>query len=159
MRGALFLVALAASGCTYRTQSYSDCVARHVPSGLRALPEIRALVDPPPERLESGFVLCSTREERLVAAGEALGAKGYSSYVGAAELGKCLRVARTMDSTAEAVEREVSAMCEVAAEHRIAYLSWQAEVGGRSVSVSTRDLRIDGRTLRWWNKDLPVRAD
>ncbi|MET1112472.1 MAG: hypothetical protein ABWX67_13195 [Allosphingosinicella sp.] len=148
MRRALLVLTLVATGCTYRWRSEADCVAVNVPSAVRALPAIRALADPPPATLESGFVLCSTHEGRLAAAIEALGAEGYSSYLGAAEVGKCLRVARTHEASAEAMAREVGAMCRIAAASRIAYGHWQTEVGGRSVVLSGDRLIIDGERRR-----------
>lgn len=148
MRRALLVLALAASGCTYRWQPYDDCVARNLPAAVRALPEIRALADPPPATLEAGFVLCSTNRDRLAAAIEALGAEGYSSYLGAAEVGKCLRIARTHEASPAAMEREVTTMCRIAAASRIAYGHWQTEVGGRSVVLSGDRLSIDGERGR-----------
>lgn len=143
MRGAIaVLLAGALGGCTYRTQSQADCLASHVPHSVKALPEILALTDPPPRSLEAGFTLCSTHEDRLAAAGSKLGAEGYSSYIGVAELGRCLRVVRTLDASVPALEREISTMCRIAAASRVAYLSWSAEVGGRSVTVDGKRMWI-----------------
>ena len=144
----MLAVALAATGCTYRWQPAPECLARSLPSALQALPEIRALADPPAAALEAGFVLCSTHRDRLEAAIEALGAEGYSSYLGAAELGKCLRIPRTHEATAAALEREVTAICRVAAGSRVAYVHWQAEVGGRSVFLAGDHFAIDGKRRR-----------
>jgi len=145
VRLALFALSLAATGCAYRWQPEPDCVARNVPFAVRALPEIRALADPSPATLEAGFVLCSTHEGRLVAAIEALGAEGYSSYLGAGDPGKCLRIVRTHEASAAAMEREVSAICRIAAANRIAYRHWQTEVGGKSVRLARERLWIDGK--------------
>ena len=145
MRLALLAFALAATGCTYRWQPQADCVSRNVPSALRALPGILALADPPPATLEAGFVLCSTHPGRLLAAIEALGAEGYSSYLGAAELGKCLRIVRTHEASAAAIEREMTAMCRIAAANRIAYGHWQTEIGGKSVVLAGDRFTIDGK--------------
>lgn len=148
MRRSLLVLTLAATGCSYCLQNEADCVAVNVPSAARALPAIRALAEPPPATLESGFVLCSTHEARLAAAIAALGAEGYSSYLGAAEVGKCLRVARTHEATAEAMAREVSAMCRIAAASRIAYGHWQTEVAGKSVRLAGGRLSIEGQRVR-----------
>jgi hypothetical protein len=109
------------------------------------MPRILALADPPPAALEAGFVLCSTRRDRLLAASAALGAEGYSSYIGTADRGQCLRVARTHEATAAALEREIATMCRIAAAHSITYRHWQAEVGGKSVRLSGDRLTVDGK--------------
>jgi hypothetical protein len=112
------------------------------------MPRILALADPPPAALEAGFVLCSARRDRLLAASAALGAEGYSSYIGTADRGQCLRVARTHEASAAALEREVTTMCRIAAAHRIAYRHWQTEVGGKSVRLAGDRLTIDGKASR-----------
>jgi len=148
LRRALLILALAATGCTHRWQPEADCAAANLPFAVRALPQIRVLADPPPATLEAGFVLCSPHEDRLLAASAALGAEGYSSYIGAARTGKCLRIVRTHEASAAALEREVTTMCRIAAAHRIAYRHWQAEVAGKSVRLARGRLTIDGQRVR-----------
>jgi hypothetical protein len=109
------------------------------------LPDILALADSPPATLEAGFVLCSRHRDRLLAASAALGAEGYSSYIGASDRGQCLRVARTHEAGVPALEREMAAMCRIAGAHRIAYRRWQTEVGGKSVRLAGGRLTIDGK--------------
>ncbi|HYJ83763.1 MAG TPA: hypothetical protein VEW26_13095 [Allosphingosinicella sp.] len=146
MRRALLVLALAATGCTHRPHAI-PCEAATLPFVARALHDILALADPPPVTLEAGFVLCSPHRDRLLAASAVLGEKGYSSYIGAADRGKCLRIARTHEASAPALEREVTTMCQVAEAHSIAYRHWQAEVGGKSVKLAGDRLTIDGRRL------------
>jgi hypothetical protein len=148
VRLAVFALALAATGCTYRWQPQADCVAANLPFAVAALPRIRALADPAPASLEAGFVLCSTHPGRLASAIEALGAEGYSSYLGAAEVGKCLRIARTHEASAAALKREVTTMCRIAATHRIAYGHWQTEVAGKAVILARGRLTVDGQRMR-----------
>ena len=148
MKRAWLALAFAATGCAYRWQAGPDCVAANLPLAVQVLPEIRALADPPPARFEAGFVLCSTHRDRLEAAIAALGAEGYSSYLGAAELGKCLRIPRTHEANAAAMEREMIAICRIAAANRVAYGHWQTEVGGRSVFLAGDRFVIDGKRQR-----------
>lgn len=143
----LVALALAATGCAHR-QPAMPCAAANLPFVARALPDIVALTDPPPATLEAGFVLCSTRRDRLLAATAALGEKGYSSYIGAADGGKCLRVARTHEASVPALEREVTTMCGIAEAHRITYRHWQTEVAGKSVKLAGNRLTIDGQRVR-----------
>jgi hypothetical protein len=144
VRSTLLLLALAATGCAHR-QPVASCAAANLPFAGRALPQILALADPPPARLEAGFVLCSPHHVRLLAASEALGAQGYSSYIGAARRGECLRVVRTHEASVAALEGEMAVMCRTADAHRIAYRHWQAEVGGKSVRLAGDRLTIDGK--------------
>ena len=138
----LIALALAAAGCTHRPPAVS-CAAANLPFAARALPDVLALADPPPATLEAGFVLCSREEARLLAASAALGEKGYSSYIGAANRGKCLRVVRTHEASVAALEREMTTMCEIADAHRIAYRHWQTEVAGKAVKLAGERLTID----------------
>lgn len=144
MRPAALVLALAAAGCAYGPPPGSDCVSTNAAAAAAAMPRIRALSDPPPTTLEAGFVLCSPHEHRLLAASAALGAQGYSSYIGTAKRGKCLRVPRTHEASAEALEREVTAMCGVAAAHGIAYRRWQTEVAGKSARIAAGRLTVGG---------------
>jgi hypothetical protein len=144
VKRALAVLALAATGCTHRWQPEADCVAGNVPLALRSLPEIRSLAHQAPMTLEAGFVLCSTHRDRLDSAIEALGKEGYSSYLGAARFGKCLRIARTHEASPEAMEREITAICRIAAANRIAYRHWQAEVGGNSVVLANGRFKVNG---------------
>ncbi|HEX8379523.1 MAG TPA: hypothetical protein VF619_03110 [Allosphingosinicella sp.] len=146
MRRAAAILALAAAGCAH-SQAEVPCAA-NLPGAALAMPRILALADPPPAALEAGFVLCSARRDRLLAASAALGAEGYSSYIGTADRGQCLRVARTHEASAAALEREVTTMCRIAAAHRIAYRHWQTEVGGKSVRLAGDRLTIDGKASR-----------
>jgi hypothetical protein len=148
LKTALLVLALAVAGCAHREQPEADCAAANVPSALRVLPVILSLRDRPPAMLESGFVLCSPHEDRLLAASAALGAEGYSSYIGASKKGKCLRVARTHEANAAALEREVRTMCRIADAQRIAYRHWQVEIGGKSVRLKGERLTIDGKERR-----------
>lgn len=93
---------------------------------------ILSLWDRPPATLDAGFVLCSPHEDRLLAAATALGAEGYSGYIGTSRKGKCLRVARTHEASAAALEREVRTMCRIADRHGITYRYWQVQVDGRT---------------------------
>jgi hypothetical protein len=147
VRAAALILAFAAAGCTHARQEVS-CAAANLPGVTRAWPGIAALSDPPPATLEAGFVLCSRHEERLLAASTALGAEGYSSYIGAAKAGKCLRVARTHEASASALDREIRTMCRIAETHRIAYRHWQSEVAGKSVRLAGERMWIDGRASR-----------
>ncbi|HEX9965594.1 MAG TPA: hypothetical protein VGB04_11495 [Allosphingosinicella sp.] len=147
MRRAGLLLALAAAGCAHRPPPPADCVEAYVPFAVRALTGIFALANPAPATVEAGFVLCSADESRLIAASTALGAKGYSSYIGNADRRKCLRVARTHEASGAAVEREMTLMCRIAEAHGIAYRHWQAEIGGRSVHVAGDRVTVDGRRL------------
>ena len=146
MRTPLILLALAASGCAHREQP--DCASANVASALRTLPAILSLWDPPPAILESGFVLCSPHEDRLLAASAALGTEGYSSYIGTSRKGKCLRVARTHEASAAVLEREVRTMCRIADSHRITYRHWQVEVGGKPVRLRGDRVTVDGKRVR-----------
>jgi hypothetical protein len=148
VRTALIALALAASACAHRGQAEPDCAAANVPTALRTLPAILSLWDPQPANLESGFVLCSPHEDRLLSASAALGTEGYSSYIGASKKGKCLRVARTHEASAAALGREVTTMCRIADAHRIAYRHWQVEVGGKPVRLRGDRLTIDDKARR-----------
>lgn len=148
MRTALVALALAASGCAHRGQAEPDCAAANVPSALRTLPGILSLWDPPPAILDAGFILCSPDESRLLAAAAALGAEGYSGYIGSSRKGKCLRVARTHEATAAALEREVRAMCRIADAHRITYRYWQVQAGGEAVRLGGDRMTVDGKAPR-----------
>ncbi len=141
---ALIAVALLASSGSPRPPA-SPCLAANVPFVARALPQMLALADPPPAALEAGFVLCSRHEDRLLAASSALAAQGYSSYLGAARSGKCLRIPRTHEASVAALEREVTAMCRIAEAHRVTYRHWQTEVGGRSVRLRGNRFTIGGK--------------
>ncbi|HET9639392.1 MAG TPA: hypothetical protein VFP12_09320 [Allosphingosinicella sp.] len=112
------------------------------------MPAILALTDPPPATLEAGFVLCSTHRDRLLAASAALGEKGYSSYIGAADRGKCLRIVRTHEASVPALEREVTTMCRIADAHRITYRHWQTDVAGKSVKLGGGRLWIQSQPAR-----------
>ena len=98
VRPVLLVLALAASGCAHR-QPAVPCAEANLPFVAQAMPAILALTDPPPATLEAGFVLCSPHHDRLLAASAALGAKGYSSYIGAADRDKCLRIVRTHEAS------------------------------------------------------------
>jgi hypothetical protein len=144
---AALILAAAATGCAHARPEIS-CAAANLPGGVRGWPVIAALSDPPPSTLEAGFVLCSPHEERLLAASTALGAEGYSSYIGAAKSSKCLRVGRTHEASVAALEREMATMCRIADAHVIAYRHWQAEVGGKTVRLSGDRMTIDGKARR-----------
>jgi hypothetical protein len=146
VRRAAAILALAATGCAH-SQAEVPCAA-NLPGATLAIPRILGLADPPPATLEAGFVLCSTHRDRLLAASAALGAEGYSSYIGTADKGRCLRVARTHEASAAALELEITTMCRIATAHRIAYRHWQTEVGGKSVRLAGDRLEIDGKTRR-----------
>ncbi|MGZ8285595.1 MAG: hypothetical protein ACXW27_05210 [Allosphingosinicella sp.] len=139
--------ALAATGCAHR-QPAGPCAEANLPSAALAMPRILALADPPPSILEAGFVLCSPHRDRLLAASAALAAMGYSSYIGAAGRSWCLRIVRSHEASAAALEREVTAMCGIADAHRIAYRHWQTEVAGKSVQLAGDRLTIDGQRVR-----------
>lgn len=147
MKRVWLVFALAATGCAHR-QPAVPCAEANLPSVARAMPRILALADPPPSILEAGFVLCSPHHDRLLAASAALGEKGYSSYIGASDRGKCLRIVRSHEASAPALEREVTTMCRIAEAHRIAYRHWQTEVAGKSVKLAAGRLTIDGQRVR-----------
>ncbi len=148
MKGALLAIALAAGGGGGREPPAASCVADNVPFVARALPDILALTDPAPAALEAGFVLCSRHEDRLLAATEALAALGYSSYLGAADKGKCLRFPSRHEASVAAMEREMTAMCRISESHRISYRYWQTEIGGKSVRLAGGRLMVYDRRSR-----------
>ena len=112
------------------------------------MPAILAVAETPPTTFEAGFVLCSLYHDRLLAASAALAEKGYSSYIGAARRGQCLRIVRTHEASAPALEGEVTTMCRIADAHRIAYRHWQTEVGGKPVKLAGDRLTIGGKSRR-----------
>jgi hypothetical protein len=149
--------ALLVAGCTYGSEPAPDCIAHNLPYALQALPDIRVLSDPPPASLSTDFSLCSTHRDRLDAASAALGAQGYSHFLGSAEVGKCLRVTRSLEATPQAVERDISALCRIAGETRIRYMDWTMSVGGRSVFLHGDYFSIDGK-VRMLGKENERRA-
>lgn len=127
---------MAVSGCSYDAETLPRCFSDNVEPSLRAVKQV----------VESGayhggdIVLshrfCSTDEDRLTVAERLLAASGYPFKRHIAELGRCTEVRLKSPLTSQALQRQVTTFCGVAAAAQVAYTGWSGGVGDRFLYVS-----------------------
>jgi hypothetical protein len=133
-----------ATGCSYNVETLARCFDNVEPS-LRAVKQV----------VESGayrggqvalrHTLCSTDEDRLAVAERLLAASGYQYVRRVAELGRCTDVRLKSPLTSQAVQRQVTTFCGVAAAAGVAYTAWSGGIGDHFLYVSGKYISLTRR--------------
>jgi hypothetical protein len=136
------LTALTLSGCRYSVETLPACYAANVPSSLRAIAQLAQAKAYNGEEIEIEHTLCSTHYDRLANAERLITAAGFRHSVRGAELGKCIGAQVKSALTPTALERQVTVFCRIAADSRVAYVSWSGMVDQKFVYVSGKYFSI-----------------
>jgi hypothetical protein len=88
---------------------------------------------------------CSTHDDRLDVVEKLLEASGYSFERHIEEVGHCTDVSLKSPLTADALRKEVTTFCGVAAAAGVACRDWSSSIGDRSLYVSGNYISFLGR--------------
>ena len=124
------------SACSYPAETLPRCISDKVEPSLRA---VKQVVDSGAYRdgdIELQHTFCSTHDDRLAVAEKLLAARGYSFERQIAELGDCTAVRLKSPLTSDALQRQVTMFCGIAAAARVAYTHWSGGIGDRFLYVS-----------------------
>lgn len=147
-RHALTTIAMSASlvsACSYRAETLPRCFDENIGPSLRA---VKQVTDSGAYRggvVELQHTFCSTHDDRLDIAERLLGASGYSFHRRIEEVGHCTDVSLKSPLTAEALRKEVTTFCGMAAAAGVAYTDWSGGIGDRFLYVSGKYISFLGR--------------
>jgi hypothetical protein len=136
------LSAFLLTACSYNVETLPQCFSEDVPPSLRAIAEVTQSGDYKAGDIEIQHTLCSTHYDRLANAERLLTAAGFRHETRIDELGKCIDAHLISPLTPHALNQQVTTFCGIAAGSRVAYVSWSAMVGEKSVYVSGKYISI-----------------
>ena len=134
---AIAIGATLTSACGYRAETLPRCFSERVGPSLNA---VKQVIDSGLYRggdVELTHSLCTTHNERLVVAERLLAASGYTfSRQQMPELGRCTNVTVETPLTPQAIEKQVTTFCGMAAAARVSYGNWSGTIGDRFLFVA-----------------------
>lgn len=142
---AIAMAASLVSACSYRAETLPHCFDENIGPSLRAVKQVTDSGAYRGGAVELQHTFCSTHDDRLDIAERLLGASGYSFERHIDEVGHCTDVKLKSPLTAEALRKEVTTFCGLAAAAGVAYRDWSGGIGGRFLYVSGNYISILGR--------------
>lgn len=133
------------SACSYRAETLPRCFDENIGPSLGA---VKQVTDSGAYRggvVQLQHTFCSTHDDRLDIAEKLLRAGGYSFERHIDEVGHCTDVSLKSPLTADALRKEVTTFCGVAAAAGIAYRDWSGSIGDRFLYVSGHYISFLGR--------------
>ena len=133
------------SACSYRAETLPRCFDENIGPGLRAVKQVTDSGAYRGGLVELQHTFCSTHDDRLDVAEKLLGASGYSFERHIDEVGHCTDVILKSPLTADALRKQVTTFCGVAAAAGIAYRDFSGGIGDRFLYVSGNYISFLGR--------------
>jgi hypothetical protein len=133
------------SACSYRAETLPRCFDENIGPSTFA---VKQVIDSGAYRgglIELQHTFCSTHDDRLDIAEKLLAASGYSFERHIDEVGHCTDVSVESPLTADALRKEVTTFCGVAAAAGVAYRDWSGGIGNRFLYVSGKYVSFSGR--------------
>ena len=124
------------AGCSYRAETLPRCFDERIAPSLRGVKQVTDSGAYRGGAVELQHTLCSTHDDRLDVAEKLLEANGYSFERHIDELGHCTEVSLKSPLTPEALRREVTTFCGVAAAAGVSYRGRSGSIGDRFLYVS-----------------------
>jgi hypothetical protein len=128
--------AVLVSACSYRAETLPRCFDENIAPSLRAVKQVTDSGAYRGGLVQLQHTFCSTHDDRLGVAERLLTASGYSFERHIDEVGHCTDVSVKSPLTADALRKEVTTFCGVAAAAGVAYSDWSGSVGDRFLYVS-----------------------
>jgi hypothetical protein len=135
-RAVTLSITLALGSCGYNVETLPECFTENIPASIRAIGQVMRAGDYKGGNVEIEHTLCSTHGNRLANAERLLTAAGFQHDTGPEELGKCIHVRVNSPLAPQALDKQITTFCGIAAGSRIAYVSWSGMVGEKSIYVS-----------------------
>ena len=130
------LIASLVSACNYRAETLPRCFDENIGPSLRAVKQVTDSGAYRGGPVELQHTFCSTHDDRLDVTEKLLAASGYSFQRHIDEVGHCTDVRLMSPLTADALRKQVTTFCGVAAAAGVAYRDWNGSIGNRFLYVS-----------------------
>ena len=124
------------SACGYRAETLPRCFDENIGPSLGAVKQVTDSGEYRGGVVKLQHAICSTHDDRLDIAEKLLAAGGYSFERSIEEVGHCTNVSVQSPLTPEALRKEVTTFCGVAAASGVAYSNWSGSIGNRFLFVS-----------------------